>query len=312
MKAVQISSYGGPEVMEFTKDAPKPATGAGDVLVEINAAGVNPFDRKVRQGYARKAGELSFPATLGGDFAGVVAEVGKGVTTVKVGDAVYGQAGALSGKGSFAEFTPVKVTALAPKPQNLDFTQAAAVPLAAVSAYQALVEAINLQPGQKILIHGGAGGIGTFAIQLAKHSGAYVATTVSSRNLDYVKELGADQVVDYQAQDFTAILKDFDAVYDTVGGETYAKSFQILKQGGTIVSMVEQPNEALANQHGVTPVNQFTRVTTERLKKITELLENGALTVHIDRAFPLSQVAEALEYLHSGQHLGKVVLSVKE
>lgn len=311
MKAAQIDSYGGKSVVHTTEDAPKPAVGAGQVLVEVHAAGVNPFDRKVREGLARSMAELSFPATLGGDFAGIVAEVGEGVANVQAGDEVYGQANALGGQGSYAEFTTVKTTALAHKPKNIDLIHAAAAPLAAVSAYQALVETMQLQPGQKILIHGGAGGIGTFAIQLAKHIGAYVATTAAADSADYVKQLGADEVIDYQSQDFSAILKDYDAVYDTVGGETYTKSFQVLKQGGAIVSMLEQPDEALAKQHGVAASAQYTQVTTERLNQITDLVENGALTIHVDKTFPLDQAGEALDYLHDGKHRGKVVLSVK-
>lgn len=311
MKAAQITSYGGAEVMQTTTDAPKPTAGAGEVLVEVHAAGVNPFDWKVREGYTRQMADLSFPAILGGDFAGVVTEVGEGVTGIQAGDEVYGQANPLSGNGSYAAFTPVKAGSLAPKPTNLNFVKAAAVPLAAVSAYQCIVEHMHLQAGQKILIHGGAGGIGTFAVQLAKYLGAYVATTATGKDVAYVKELGADEIIDYATQDFSSQLTDFDAVYDTIGGETYGKSFKVLKQDGIIVSMAEQPNEELAKQYGVTPISQFTLVTTERLQKITELLEAGAITVHVAKTFPLEQAAEALDYLRSGKHYGKVVLAVK-
>jgi alcohol dehydrogenase len=311
MQAAQINEYGGAEKVGLNTEATKPTVKAGEVLVEVHAAGVNPFDRKVREGQARGTVELSFPATLGGDFAGVVAEVGEGVTTVAVGDEVYGQAGPLSSHGSFAEFAPVKAGALARKPATLNFVQAAAAPLAAVSAYQALVEHLSLQPGQKILIHGGAGGIGTFAIQLAKHLGAYVATTASDEGLDLVKQLGADEIIDYKTQNFTSLLKDFDAVFDTVGGDTYRRSFRVLKPGGAIVSMVEQPDEALAKERNIATTVQFTRVTTENLEKVAELLDSGALTVHVDRTFPLAEAGEAQEYLYNGQHLGKVVLIIK-
>lgn len=311
MRATQIDSYGDKSVVHITEGLPEPAVGAGQILVEVHAAGVNPFDWKVREGLTRSMAELPFPATLGGDFAGVVAEVGTDVTDVQTGDEVYGQANALGGQGSYAEFTPVKATSLARKPKSLDFIHAAAVPLAAVSAYQALVEHMQLHPKQKVLIHGGAGGIGTFAIQLAKHLGAHVATTASANDADYVKGLGADEVIDYKSQDFSTILKDLDAVYDTIGGKTYTKSFQVLKQGGIIVSMLEQPDEALAKRSKVTAVVQYTKVTTERLNKITELLENGALAVHVSKTFPLSQAGEALDYLHEGKHRGKVVLAVK-
>lgn len=312
MKAAQINGYGGKDAIQTTADAPKPPYGAGEVLVAVRAAGINPFDWKVREGYTRQIAELSFPATLGGDFAGIVAEVGDEVTEIQVGDEVYGQASPLGGHGSFAEFTAVKATALAPKPKSLDFVHAAAAPLAAVSAYQGLVEHLQIQPGQKILIHGGAGSIGALAVQLAKHLGAYVAATATAEGLAYAKQLGADEVIDYQTQDFSTILKDFDAVFDTVGGEVYAKSFQVLRQGGTIVSMVEQANEKydqLASQHNVKAIGQFTRVTTERLRKVGELLESGTLKVLVDKTFPLDQAAEAVEYLHTSKRLGKVVIA---
>jgi alcohol dehydrogenase len=294
MQAAQINEYGGAEKVGLNTEATKPTVKAGEVLVEVHAAGVNPFDRKVREGQARGTVELSFPATLGGDFAGVVAEVGEGVTTVAVGDEVYGQAGPLSSHGSFAEFAPVKAGALARKPATLNFVQAAAAPLAAVSAYQALVEHLSLQPGQKILIHGGD-----------------VATTASDEGLDLVKQLGADEIIDYKTQNFTSLLKDFDAVFDTVGGDTYRRSFRVLKPGGAIVSMVEQPDEALAKERNIATTVQFTRVTTENLEKVAELLDSGALTVHVDRTFPLAEAGEAQEYLYNGQHLGKVVLIIK-
>jgi NADPH:quinone reductase-like Zn-dependent oxidoreductase len=311
MKAAQITAYGGQDVMQTVANAPKPSAGKDEVLVEVHAAGVNPFDWKVREGMIRHITELSFPAILGGDFAGVVTEIGEDVTGIQVGDAVYGQTSSLSGHGSFAEFTPAKTASLALMPKKLDFVQAAAVPLTAVSAYQALVEHIKLQPGQRILIHGGAGGIGSFAVQLAKHLGAYVATTATGEGIAYVTQRGADEVIDYRAQDFSVALKDFDAVYDTIGGETYAKSFQILKQGGVIVSMAAEQDEALAKQHGVRTIGQFTGVTTERLNQVSDLLNTGGLTVHVDKTFPLEQAAEALEYLHTGKHLGKVVIAVK-
>ncbi len=178
-------------MVKIASDAPKPETGSDQVLVEVHAAGVNPFDWKVREGLTRAMAELEFPATLGGDFAGVITEIGEDVENLAVGQAVYGLAGALSGEGSYAEYAPVKASQLAAKPASIDFTQAAALPLAAVSAYQALVDHMDLQKGQKILIHGGAGGIGSLAIQLAKHLGAYVATTASAGDEAFAKGLGS-------------------------------------------------------------------------------------------------------------------------
>lgn len=311
MKAAQINDYGDKDAVQVTTGAPKPIIASDQVLVEVHAAAVNPFDVKVREGKARQMAELDFPATLGGDVAGVVTEVGASVTSLQVGDKVYGQASALSGHGSFAEFTPVKASSLAPKPKDIDFVSAAALPLTGVSAYQALVEHIDLQPGQKILIHGGAGGIGSCAIPLAKHLGAYAATTASADDTDYVKSLGADEVIDYKTQDFTTIIHDYDAVYDLVDGEAYKKSYQVLKPGGIIVSMLEQPDEALMEQYNVRAVSQSTRVTTERLRELTELVDQGTITAKIYKTFPLDQAAEALEALKKGGHHGKIVITVK-
>lgn len=311
MKAAQIKEYGGKDALQVTADAPKPEIGPGEVLVEVRAAGVNPFDLTVRNGLARQMAELNFPATLGGDFAGTVAEIGEGVEGFAKGQAVYGQAGALSGKGSFAEYTPVKAMQLAAKPDKLDFTSAAALPLVAASAYQALVDHMNLQAGQKILIHGGAGGIGSVAIQIAKHLGAYVATTASAADTDFVKELGADEVIDYKTQDFAEIIKDYDAVYDTIGGETNKKSYSVLKSGGALVSMVEKPDEQLVKQRDIKYTSQFTHVTQEHLNTISALVDQGKLKPIIDKVFALDQAAEALEYLKTGRPKGKVVIQIK-
>ena len=310
MRAAQINGFGGKEVMKVTSDAPKPSASEGEVLVEVHAASVNPFDWKIMSGQA--VTQLVFPATLGGDVAGVVAEVGQGVQGFAVGQEVYGQANALSGQGSFAEFTPVKTTSLGPKPKNIDFVNAAALPLTAVSAYQALVDTLHLGAGQKILIHGGAGGIGSLAIQLAKHLGAYVATTASPQDIDYVRQLGADEVINYTAEKFEEKVHDFDAVYDTIGGDTYTRSFKALKAGGQIVSMLEQPNQELMDNHNVTAFHQFTKVTPERLSGITKLIEDGALSVTVDRTYSLEEAADALEYLRSAHHRGKVVLLIKK
>lgn len=310
VKAAQIAEYGGPEVIKVKQDASEPQPGEGQVLVAVHAASVNPFDSIVRDGQARSMKELDFPATLGGDFAGIVSELGDAAEGFKEGDEVYGQAGALSGDGSFAEYVPVNTSSLALKPKNVDFVTAAALPLAGVSAYQALVEGLDLQNGQKILIHGGAGGIGSLAIQLAKHLGAYVATTAAGEDLDFARELGADELIDYTAEDFTQRLQGYDAVFDTVGGEAYAKSFKILKPNGKFVSMKHAP-EGFTLPQGVAVIDQFTRVTTQRLDKLTELVEGGVIKVNVDKTFPLEQTGEAMAYLEAGRHRGKVVIQVK-
>lgn len=313
MKAAQIKKYGGSEVVEINNTAPKPAVSEGHLLIEVHAAGINPVDWKIREGYMAQMLPLKFPATLGGDFSGVAVEVGSGVSGYKKGDEVYGQAGTLrGGSGSFAEFVLADIKVTARKPKNIGHVEAAALPLTGVSAWQALVDHIGLSRGKKILIHGGAGGIGTMAIQLAKYLGAYVATTVSEKDMQYVKELGADEVIDYKNQSFQDMLNNFDAVFDTVGGDTYEKSFKVLRKGGIIVSMLEQPNQELMKRYGVKAIGQFTQVNSERLSRVAELAEKSVIKVHVDKIFPLDKAGEALEFLQTGHPRGKVVLKMKE
>jgi NADPH:quinone reductase-like Zn-dependent oxidoreductase len=310
MKAAQFTEYDGNPSLHIN-EIDKPAIGKGQVLVEVCAAGVNPFDVKVQTGSYKDFFQVPMPGTLGSDLAGTVVEIGEDASGFEVGQAVFGQAGGGSGKGSFAEFAPVKATQLAGKPENLDYVTAAAFPLVSVSAYQALVDHMDLQPGQKVLIHGAAGGIGSIAVQLAKHLGAYVAATAGPNDLDYVKNLGADVVVDYKNQDFADIVADYDAVFDTVGGATNTKSYGVLKQGGTLVSMVQPVDEATVKAKGITYVQQQSKPTPERLGKIKELIETGALKINIDKVFPLEQAADALDYLKNGHVRGKVVIQVK-
>jgi len=311
MKAAQIHEYGKADVLKMTADADKPRPKPGEVLVEVHAAGVNPFDWKVREGMMKDMMPLKFPATLGGDVAGVVAQLGEGVTDLNVGDEVYGQANAIGGQGSYAEFTPVKAESLGPKPASVDFITAAALPLAGVSAYQALVDHAHLIAGQKVLIHGGAGGIASVAVQLAKHLGATVATTAASEDTDYVKSLGADQVIDYKAQDFAKLIQNYDVVYDTVGGDTYARSFEVLRPGGVLVSMLEQPDEQLMEKYGVNAIHQATQVTRQRLSELAKLVDQGAIKPQLDKTFPLKDAGKAQAYIETGKHHGKVVLKIK-
>ncbi len=299
-------------MVRINDNVERPSAVKGKVIVEVYASAVNPFDIKVREGLVREMAELIFPAILGGDLAGVIVEIGEGVSGFEVGQEVYGVAGALSGHGAFAEYTAVAATQLAQKPTSLDFTAAAALPMVGASAYMALIETMGLQPSQKILIHGGAGGIGSVAIQIAKSIGAYVATTVSSKDTDFVKSLGADEVIDYTSQDFSKIIKDYDAVYDVIGGETNAKSYQVLKGGGKLVSMVAPVDEELAARYGITYSSQSTKATTERLTKVAELVDAGKLSVQVDKIFSLDQVAEAMERLKTGHPQGKVVIQITE
>lgn len=312
MKAAQISEYGHANVIHIV-DIPTPTISPKQVLVETHAAALNPFDSKSREGAMRGTLELPFPMTVGGDMAGVVRQVGDEVSDFAVGDKVYGQANAIAGNsGALAEFTAVKARSIAKMPRTADYAAAAAAVLTGVSAIQALEEHLHLQSGQKILIHGGAGGIGTMAIQLAKHLGAHVVTTATGDGLAYAAELGADEVIDYKNQHFEEQLHDFDAVFDTVGGETYQRSFQVLKQGGIIVSMVEDANQELMEQYRVTAIHQMSHGGTEILNRLTKLIDERVIFVHIDQTFTLDQVVQAFETLEGGGVKGKVVVEIRD
>jgi NADPH:quinone reductase-like Zn-dependent oxidoreductase len=312
MKALQIKQYGGRDVLELTRDAPKPVAGKDQVLIEVYGASLNPIDWKIRAGYLKEHLPLTMPATLGGDVSGVVAEMGPSVSGLKAGDRVYGYASVVSGgSGSFAEFVAARISTVAPAPQKVPLGRAAAAPLVGASAVQAIEQHIKLERGQKILIHGGAGGIGSVAIQLAKSIGASVATTASADDRAYVQGLGADTVVDYKTEAFEEKLTQYDAVFDTVGGEATDKSFKVLKKGGTLVSMLGQPDPALAEQYGVTAIGQMTQVSTDVLKRLAQFLDSGVMTIQVDRVFPLDQVTEAFQLLEEGHPRGKVTLEMK-
>jgi alcohol dehydrogenase len=309
MKAAQIIAYG---QNVKTVEAPKPTLENDRVLVEVRAASINPFDVKLTEGFYKDFIPLNLPATPGSDVSGIVSEVGGDVDGFEIGQEVYGMANASGGQGSIAEFTAVKATQLAAKPQNVDFIEAAALPLTAISAYQALAEHMNLQKDQKILIHGGAGGIGSLAIQIAKQIGAYIATTVAAEDKDFVKALGADKVIDYKTEDFSELLQDYDAAFDTVGGETNVKSYKILKNGGALVSMLEAPNEELVKGKSINYTQQQTAATPQRLQRITDLVESGSLKVHVDKTFPLDSASEAFDFWRTNHPRGKVVITVSD
>ncbi|HEY1074546.1 MAG TPA: NADP-dependent oxidoreductase [Patescibacteria group bacterium] len=311
MKAAQINQYGGPEVIQVN-ETDKPEVKEGYVLIEVHAASLNPFDTTARSGQAHARMPLHFPATLGGDVAGVVTEISEGTTGIAVGDEVYGQASVFAGgTGSFAEFTATQPGVIAKKPETLHFNEAASLPLVGSSAIQALMEHLKLQKGQTILIHGGAGGIGSLAVQLAKHLGAHVIATAATNDIEFVKGLGADEVVDYQNEKFEDKVSDVDAVFDTVAGETYTRSFPILKKGGTIVSMLEQPNQELMEKYGVTAIAQFTTITTEKLNTLSKLVDSGVIKPQVDKVFELNKVTEAFMYREHQHPRGKVVIEVK-
>lgn len=309
MKAAQINQYGDPSVIEIN-DIEMPIVAPGKVLVEIHASSINPFDGKLRSGMMKDFITLTFPVTLGGDFSGAVREVGQGVEDFAVGDKVYGQAAAKANSGAFAEFATTAAKQVAKMPSNLDFKQAASLPLVGSSALQALTEHIALQKGQKLFITGGSGGIGTVAIQIAKHIGAYVTTSDTGDGLEKAKQLGADQVIDYKTQDFTELLHDYDAVYDLVGAE-FDKTLHALKSGGVAVSMVAQPNETLADELGVRAYHQQTKITTERLTALAELVEQGVVQPQVDTVYPLDNIIEAFQAKESGGIVGKVVIAIR-
>jgi alcohol dehydrogenase len=313
MKSAQISKYGSSEVIEINQNTSEPTVSSGKVLVIIKAAGVNPVDWKIREGGMQQIISLQFPSILGIDFSGVIKQIGEDLypSDFKQGDEIYGQAGVISGgSGAFAEMALVNTESIANKPKSLSHAEAAALPLVGVSAWKALIENIELSKDQKILIHGGAGGIGSIAIQLAKNLGAYVATTVSANDKQFVQELGADVVIDYKTQTFEDVLHEYDAVFDTVGGETYTRSFKVLKKGGIIVSMLEQPNSELMSRYGIKAIFQFTQADRERLRKLAQWVDENIIRVNVEKTFSLEEAGKALDYQKDLHPRGKVVLAM--
>jgi alcohol dehydrogenase len=313
MKSAQINEYGGSEVIKINQSTSEPTVSPGKVLVTIKASGVNPADWKIREGGLQQLVSLQFPSTLGMDFSGVIKQVGEGVSPsdFKQGDEVYGEAGVVNGgSGAFAEMALADRESIAHKPKKLSYPESAALPLVGASAWWALVDQIGLSKGQKILIHGGAGGIGSVAIQLAKNLGAYVTTTVSTNDKQFVQELGADIVIDYKTQTFEDLLHDYDAVFDTVGGETYRRSFKVLKKGGIIVSMLEQPNSELMNQYSAKAILAHSPANRERLTKLAQWVDENNMRINIEKKFSLDEAGDALDYQKDVHPRGKVVLTV--
>jgi len=308
MKAAQINEYGHADAVKVV-EIETPSINKDQVLIEVQAASLNPFDTIVREGYMKENLPLDLPVTLGGDIAGVVKEVGADVQGLAEGDIVFGQANVVAGNsGALAEYAATKAEQVAKAPKGIDITEAASLPLVGVSALQALNDHIKLTTDQKIFIHGGAGGIGSIAIQIAKNISAHVATTATGEGIDYVKGLGADEVIDYKAKDFADELKDYDAVFDTVGGEDFTKSLTILKKGGVAVSMIAQADEAKVAELEVTALNQMTHVTSEKLTELAKLVEDGVVKTNVGQVFPLSEIVQAFEARESGKIAGKIVI----
>ena len=307
MKAVQIHTFGGREVLELN-DIAIPEAKQGEVLIKIHAASVNPVDWKIRQGYLQPLLNHALPLTLGWDISGEVVAVGGGVIHLKVGDEVYSRPN-IANNGSYAEYMTASAEEVALKPKSLTWQEAAGVPLAGLTAWQGLYELANIEAGEQVLIHGGSGAVGQFAIQLAKLRGATVYTTTSARNTDLVLSLGADHAIDYQQVDFSE-LRDMDVVLDTIGGEVQDKSWKTIKPGGRLLSIVQTPDEAVAASHGVTASFYFIEPDRSQLEEMARLADAGKLVVNIDSEFSLDQVADAHERSESGRAQGKIIINV--
>ncbi|MGB0446400.1 MAG: NADP-dependent oxidoreductase [Pseudomonadales bacterium] len=307
MKAVQIYAFGGREVLELN-DIAIPEAKQGEVLIKIHAASVNPVDWKIRQGYLQPLLNHALPLTMGWDVSGEVVAVGGGVIHLKVGDEVYSRPN-IANNGSYAEYMTASAEEVALKPKSLTWQEAAGVPLAGLTAWQGLYELANIEAGEQVLIHGGSGAVGQFAIQLAKLRGATVYTTTSARNTDLVLSLGADHAIDYQQVDFSE-LRDMDVVLDTIGGEVQDKSWKTIKPGGRLLSIVQTPDEAVAASHGVTASFYFIEPDRSQLEEMARLADAGKLVVNIDSEFSLDQVADAHERSESGRAQGKIIINV--
>jgi NADPH:quinone reductase-like Zn-dependent oxidoreductase len=308
MKAVRIHNYGGAEVLKF-EDAPRPTPGPGEVLIRIYAAAVNPVDWKVRKGYLKDRIQYPLPLIPGWDFSGVVEAAGPGVTRLKKGDEVYARPD-IARNGAYAEYIVAKESEVALKPKTLDHVHAAAIPLAALTAWQALFDTAGLQAGQKVLIHGASGGVGSFAVQLAKWKGAHVIGTASSRNQSFLRELGVDETIDYEKTRFEDVVHHVDVVFDTIGGDTQKRSWKVLKKGGMLVSIVAPPSEEEAAKHGVRKGYVFVQPNASELSEIARLVDSGRLKPVVETVLPLSEARRAQEMNETGHTRGKIVLKV--
>jgi len=289
MKAIQLPHYGAADQLRY-EEIPTPQAGPGQVLVRVRAASVNPIDSKSASGDMRQLMPLTFPWTPGNDFAGTVAAVGAGVTTLKPGQEVYGNSPA---GGAYAEYVVAPAAAVAPKPTTLSFAEAASVPVVALTAWQGLMQGGQLQAGQSVLIHGGAGAVGAYAVQFAHQLGAHVLATAAAEDLDFVRSLGADEVIDYHATRFETVAKNVDVVFDLVGGDTQQRSFAVLKPGGYLVATSQPPSPEEAAQHGVHGVMFGMKPSAEDLARVAQQLDAGTLKFDVARTYPLAQAGQA-------------------
>lgn len=305
ISAVHVYQYGGPEELKIER-IPCPIPKENEVLIRVHAAGVLPADWKIRQGLLVNARPVQFPYIPGISLAGVVEEVGAGVTRFRNGDQVFGR----SAMGTYAEYTVATEESLVLKPTSIRFDDAAAIYGGASTAWQALIHDGLLKAGQLVLVHGAAGGVGQFAVQLAKWKGAHVIGTASSANVDFVRALGADTVIDYNSTPFEQIVQEVDLVLDTVGGETQDRSWQVLKTGGTLVSLLKQPSLERAKDLGIRALKTSSQSTNEDLTTIARLIEDGILKTKIAKAFPLHEVGLAHEMCQRGHGRGRIILGI--
>jgi NADPH:quinone reductase-like Zn-dependent oxidoreductase len=306
MKAARILRFGAPDAI-VNDDVPQPQPASSQLLVQVKAAGVGPWDALIREG--KSVLTLQLPLTLGSDLAGIVAAVGPGVPDFKTGDEVYGATNPQF-TGAYAEYALASANMMAPKPQTLDFVEAASAPVVAVTAYQMLFDYAHATAGQKVLIHGGAGNVGAYAVQLARNAGLHVIATASSADTGYVRNLGASEVLDKNAR-FESVVPDVDVVIDTVGGETRERSLRVLKPSGILISAVSPIPEDVAKRYGARAVFFLVDVTTARLNIVADLFDSGKLVPHIGSVLPLEDARTAHEMLAGAPHKpGKIVLNI--
>lgn len=305
MKAIRIHNYGGPEVLVY-EDAPVPELKAGEVLIRVYAAGVNPLDWKVRQGLVKDWLRHRLPLIPGWDVSGVVEVVGDGVTNVKVGEAVYGLLNTTR-DGAYAEFAVARASHIVPKPATIDHVQAATVPIAGLAAWQSLFDKAGLSAGQTVLIHAAAGGVGHFAVQFAKWKGARVIGTASTRNLDFLRQMGVDEVIDYKAKRFEDVVHDVDVVLDTLGGETQQRSWRVLKKGGMLVTTLGITSTPPSDMRGESIRIQ---ANAGQLTQISRLIDAGRIKTVVETVLPLKEARQAHELSETGHTRGKIVLRI--
>jgi len=309
MKAVIINEYGDENVLNYT-DAPRPEPQSDEILIKVHAAGFNQVDVKLREGMGKMFG-LEPPLILGVEVAGTIEQTGADVKNFGIGDEVFVLGNPMK-NGGYAEYAIAKESETGLKPKNIDFETAAAIPVGALTSWQALFDLAHLEPGQTILIHGASGSVGSLAVQLAKIKGARVFATASGKNEEFVRNLGADEFVDYTQQKFEEVVKDVDVVFDTVGGDTLERSFQVLKKGGFLVTTVQPPPEEKAGEFGVQAVMILVEPNADELKQVSRLVEQGDLKAHVETVLPLSEIKKAHEFSKNGHTRGKIVLRVNE